>query len=138
MHKGRIPYDDKRLRRGKNNNQEGGFKKSLIISLLLFTAVISLMIFNIKYVSDTVSTMKELASDVRDGNQDSDTLVEYWNTRRTYLGFCVSFREIDKVSENVLCLKNARSEQSELMVKQSYLLLCDSLDDILRLEKIFI
>lgn len=112
--------------------------KALTISLLLFAAVISLMIFNIKYVNDTVSTMKELATDVRDGNQSSDALIDYWSTRRTYLSFCVSFREIDKVSENVLCLKSAHSEQSKLMVEQSYLLLCDSLDDILRLEKIFI
>lgn len=111
--------------------------KSLIISLLLFTAVISLMIFNIKYVNDTASTMKELASDVRDGNQSADALIEYWNTRRTYLGFCVSFRELDKVSENLLCLKSAIGGKSDLMIEQSYLLLCDSLDDISRLEKIF-
>ena len=95
------------------------------------------MLFNVKYVSDTVSTMKEIATDVRDGNQSTDTLLEYWDTRRTYLGFCVSFREIDKVSENVLCLKSAHNEHSKIMVEQSYLLLCDSLDDILRLEKFF-
>ena len=112
--------------------------KSLVISLLLFAAVISLMIFNVKYVSDTVSTMKELADEVCSGAQSSDALIEYWDSRRTYLGFCVSFRELDKVSENVLCLKSAHNEQSKLMVEQSYLLLCDSLDDILRLEKIFI
>lgn len=111
--------------------------KALIISLLLFAVVISLMLFNIKYVSDTVNEMKEIASDVRDGIRSPDELVEYWSKRRTYLGFCVSFREIDKVSENVLCLKSAHSEGSKLMVEQSYLLLCDSLDDILRLEKIF-
>lgn len=111
--------------------------KSLIISLLLFAAVLSLMIFNIKYVSDTVNTMKEIASAVREGVQSSDDLTDYWDTRRTYLGFCVSFREIDKVSENVLCLESAHSEGSALMVEQSYLLLCNSLDNILRLEKIF-
>ncbi len=111
--------------------------KAVIISLLLFASVISLMLFNVKYVSDTVSTMKEIATDVRDGNQSADELLEYWNSRRTYLGFCVSFREIDKVSENVLCLKSAHNKQSSLMVEQSYLLLCDSLDDVLRLEKIF-
>ena len=111
--------------------------KALIISLLLFTAVISFMIFNIKYVSNTVNTTKELATDVCEGNKSADELIEYWSSRRIYLGFCVSFRELDKVSENILCLKSAHEEQSKLMVEQSYLLLCDSLDDILRLEKIF-
>lgn len=111
--------------------------KALIISLLLFTAVVFFMIFNINYVNDTVSTTKEIATDVCAGSKSSDDLIEYWNSRRTYLGFCVSFRELDKVSENILCLKSANNEQSKLMVEQSYLLLCDSLDDILRLEKIF-
>ena len=111
--------------------------KALFISLLLFASVISFMIFNINYVSDTVSTTKEIATDVCNGNKSADELIGYWNSRRTYLGFCVSFRELDKVSENILCLKSAHSEQSKLMVEQSYLLLCDSLDDILRLEKPF-
>ena len=111
--------------------------KALVISLLLFTAVISFMIFNINYVSNTVSSAKEIATEVCEGKQSSDTLLKYWNSRRMYLGFCVSFRELDKVSENILCLKSALNEQNKLMVEQSYLLLCDSLDDILRLEKIF-
>ncbi len=111
--------------------------RSVIISVILFTAVIALMIFNVFYVNQTINTMKAVAGDVCDGKKSISELTEYWDSRRSYLRLCVSFRELDKVSENLLCLKSAVNGKSELMIEQSYLLLCDSLDDVSRLEKIF-
>ena len=47
-----------------------------------------------------------------------------------------SLRDVDSVTENLLNFRTSIIEGNDLLLEQSYALLCNSLDDIARYERI--
>ena len=112
--------------------------KELIISLILLCAVIILVIINANFLNDTVSTLKELATEAKESASPEalSKLYSCWEARKPFLELSASLREIDGVTENLLKLNAAISDSDSYRISQSYALFCTSLEDIQRFEQL--
>ena len=114
--------------------------KIFAISLVLLISIIVLVVINSFYIERTIDRLIEL-SDIAQSEKTPDAieqLCDYWEDHRSYVALSVSLREIDSVTENLLNVKSAFDENNEWMMKQSYALLINALEDIRRYEKIAI
>ena len=112
--------------------------KIFALSLLLPILIIALVVANSIYVNRTITTLTERARTLTQDRTDTaaEKLLSYWEGHRSLIALSVSLREIDSTTENIICFKSACANDNEWLIEQSYSLLCNSLDDIRRYEKI--
>ncbi|MBO7310734.1 MAG: hypothetical protein J6U86_05010 [Clostridia bacterium] len=112
--------------------------KIFALSLLLPILIIALVVANSIYVNRTINTLTELARTLKQDRTavSAEKLLSYWESHRAFIALSVSLREIDSTTENIICFKSACANNNDWLIEQSYSLLCNSLDDIRRYEKI--
>ncbi len=113
--------------------------KVVIASAILFLIVIAAVIGNAVY-SDTVLDKLHMLAENAYKNSTSDEMLselcDYWESYRDYFSLTASLKDIDSVTENLLNFKTATQNGNTTGRDQSYILLCNALDDIARFEKI--
>lgn len=112
--------------------------KGFAISLILLAVIIIMILINAFYIKSTLDKLERLAQGVWSERTPEavSSLMDYWEKHRATVALSVSLREIDRVTENLLCLQAACIESNEVMMKQSYSLFINALDDIKRYERI--
>ncbi len=112
--------------------------KELKISIVLFILVILLVVVNAFYVNSTMKRLAALATEATKSASPEalSELFSYWETNRDIVSLSANLREIDSVTENLLSLKVALEEQDVDRINQSYVLLCNALDDVSRYERL--
>ncbi len=111
--------------------------KTFAISIILFLAVIVLVTVNVFYVNGVLEHTKQLATEIYKDSTSTEALSElydHWQSHKSWLGLSVSLRDIDSVTENLLNFKTAVIQGNDILLHQSYALLCNSLDDVARYE----
>ena len=124
--------------------------KSLLISVILFVALIVCIFLNVWYIrqsSDYITeTIQKLnTTDIIDvNNMDenrSDRLAElenFWEENKNRIGLSVSFRELDHFEELLVELRWAYENRDEDEFQKYCALLLDAIEEITRTEKLSI
>ena len=113
--------------------------KTFAATLVLFLILIIIIIVNVFYVNSVLERTRELATQIYTDSADDaalSELCEYWKKHKAVLGMSTSLRDVDSVTENLLNFRTSIIEGNDLLLEQSYALLCNSLDDIARYERI--
>ena len=111
--------------------------RAFAITIVLFIAVIILVTANALYVNSTLERTKQLATEIYKDSTSSEALSElydHWQKHKSFIALSTSLRDIDSVTENLLNFKTAVIQGNDMLIHQSYALLCNALDDVARYE----
>ncbi len=112
--------------------------KAFVASVIFIILIVILVIANMFYVSHVTDNMKELAKEaVKEESSDKEMseLIEYWDKHKNFVALSANFRQTDIVSEELIKLQAAHEFGNRLAIEQSYMILCDVLDDIAQYER---
>ena len=110
--------------------------RALAVSLCLLVLIITVVIINAVYMASAIEDMKQLALEVVEGESEAiDKLTRAWDRHKVLMGLSTSFCEIDSATEQLLTLRTAYELGNQPVMRQSYALFCNALDDIGRYEK---
>lgn len=116
--------------------------KEFAASLILLVLVITCVTVNAIYVKNTSQQIKDLALDVflSQGEAEESKAIEAlnskWEASRQLLAVSISLREIDDVTEYIIRLECAKQDGDETELGRVYHLLCNSIDDAVRYERL--
>lgn len=113
--------------------------KAVVISVILLIAVVTGTVLNFFFVNSRIDEMKQITQRISESNgdrlSDAEELYALWERNREALSISTGLREIDRATENLLCLVVACQSDNEWAIQQSCTLFCNALDDIARYEK---
>ena len=115
--------------------------RSLIITLILFTAIITAIGFNSHFIRKSADTMIFYTSEEEYKKAPKDALERlesFWDKNKLFLEFSVGYKEIDKMSELILELRNYTDAGKELEAMRVCSLISNSASNIARLERLSI
>ena len=115
--------------------------RSLIITLILFTAILTAIGFNSHFIRKSADTVIFYTSDEEFQKAPEDAfmrLESFWNENKIFLEFSVGYREIDRMSELILELGELIEENADADTRRLRTLIADSASDIARLERLSI
>lgn len=112
--------------------------KAVALSIILLIGVLVLTVLNSSFVNSRIEKMKSIAMEISENGSRSteavDKLYSIWEDSRALFSLSVGLREIDRVTENLLSLREACSLNNDWEIRQKCVLLCNALDDIARYE----
>lgn len=112
--------------------------KAFVASVIFIILIVILVLANMFYVGYVTDNMKRLAREaVQEESSDKELseLVEYWDKHKSFIALSANFRQTDIVSEELIKLQAAHTFDNRLAIEQSYMILCDVLDDIAQYER---
>ncbi len=113
--------------------------KVVILSAVLFALIVFGVVANALYSSATLTHLEELATEAYKNSASSEALsavIDYWDKKKDYFAVTASTHDIDSITENLLCMQVALQSGNDFAAKQSYALLCNSIEAISRYERI--
>jgi len=108
-------------------------------SVLLFTALLSFVLFNARYVHQSTDYLRFAAEQLTEPSQQKSALEEleaFWNAHRPWLATSIRHSELNDVSELIVSLKWAYDTQSTDDFERNRLLLRDAADELERSERL--
>lgn len=108
-------------------------------SLLLFTALLSFVLFNAQFVHQSAIGLRAAAEQLNEPSQQKSALEElesFWNAHRPWLATSIRHSELNDVSELIVSLKWAYDTQSNDDFERNRLLLRDAADELERSERL--
>lgn len=114
--------------------------RGLIITILLFSILLSSIIINFFYVEHTINYMKQMASSLsafpsEENTQIINNMEETWNKHSIFLSLSVSSDDIEDFNDTLTSLKASNMSNNVYQYKIDIELLFNAIEEIGRLEK---
>ena len=110
--------------------------KAFIVSVCIVFLLTLLIVFNAIYVNKVTG---ELVSKVENTNADNyNELFSLWQKRKLILSLCASHKEIDKIEEQIVLLKNAFLFDDDIELSKAKRLAMNYIEQIRRHEELTI
>ena len=112
--------------------------RSVVISLFLFALLVFLTAVNVKFIGDSEKYIVSLAEEMANesGREDAlSSLEDFWNRRKDIIGLTVSYTQLDRMSEMLVCARCAYDAKNEHEFQKYRALIIDAAEGISRTEK---
>lgn len=112
--------------------------KTLLSSILLFSALIALIIGNVFYVHRTVDKLCLYTDAITafSPSESVDRLSAFWKKHKKFIALSVGHSELDDICELIIILESAHKAGNTAAIEKCKKLISDKLAGITRFERI--
>ena len=112
--------------------------RSLIITVILFAAMCTAIVFNNLYIKNAAKFIEACVSDEefeRDPEAAIEKLDDFWQKNHSIVGLSVGYKELDRLSDLIIDLRVYTELHKPDDVEHVRAMIVESADEISRLER---